>query len=562
MIHVMKKLPIGISDFKEIIKNDYYYIDKTLFIKELVDSSGLVLLIPRPRRFGKTLNLSMLKYFFEKTETNHSELFTATNIWHHDEYRKLQGTFPVISLTFKDIKESSWEIAYKKTITVIAQEFEHHFLALKGQLSEFQLGKYTSIMEERADQADYHNSLFFLTTLLHDVYNEQVIVLIDEYDAPIHAGYNNGFYKEIIEFMRSFLTSVLKDNNRLKRGILTGILRTTKEGIFSGLNNLKVCSLLDDSFQDKFGFTQSEVERYLNDFGYLNNLENVQQWYNGYTIGETTIYNPWSLLMYADHKGKLQPYWVNTSDNQIIKKLLTVSGSDVKIEMESLLSDVTITTAVDEAVIFPGIENNAQALWSLLLFSGYLTYSSCELKEGITYCNLRIPNKEVKTVYQSLIREIFQATLTLQTTKRFFQALTEGDVETFSHLLQEFVMTTMSFYDLPEKEAERSYHLFVLGLLVLLTDTHHVRSNRESGYGRYDIMLIPHDKNKLGIIIELKKVLSYNKETLETAAQQALEQINTKHYNLELKALGIKQIKALGIAFQGKQILVLEADLD
>lgn len=557
----MKKLSLGISDFKKLVEGNYYYVDKTLFIKELVDSSGEVILIPRPRRFGKTLNLSMLHYFFEKTTSNTEALFVNTAIWQQEDYKKFQGKYPVIFLTFKDVKEDNWEFAYKRMISAIAKEFERHFNAVKDHLTERQLNKYKAILDEQADQAAYHESLFLLTELLNKTYNEKVIILLDEYDAPIHSGYNSGYYDKSTAFMRSLLTSVLKDNKYLERGILTGILRTAKEGIFSGLNNLRVCSLLSTEFQDKFGFTQQEVTKLFQDYNLAAHLNAIQQWYNGYTFGTETIYNPWSLLMCIVEKGKLQPYWVNTSDNKIIKKLLTLSDIGVKTDLEVLLAGNTVTKVIDEAIIFPGIEHNDQALWSLFLFTGYLTFTSCNLDRKL-YCNLKIPNEEIKILYENFIQDIIQGLLKTTKVTTFLQALITGDVQAFSTLLQEFVINSMSFYDLPSNEPEKSYHLFVLGLLVYLADTYQVKSNRESGLGRYDIMLIPHDKNKHGILMEFKKVSADGKETLEIAAQRALEQIKNKHYAQELTSLGIKQAKAFGIAFQGKQVLVLNEDYD
>jgi hypothetical protein len=557
----MKKLPIGISDFKTVIHEDYYYIDKTLLIKEIVESSGSVLLIPRPRRFGKTLNLSMLKYFFEKTESDNSLFFTNTNIWHEESYRKLQGKYPVIFLTFKDIKETTWEKTFEHFKIIIANEFYRHSSTLLQNLSDFHRVQYQAILDKKAHEVSYSNSLLLLTELLHNHYQKKVIVLIDEYDTPIHASYVHKFYQEIIQFMRSLLTPVLKDNLYLERGILTGILRTAKEGIFSGLNNLNVCSLFDTTFQDKFGFTQSEVVQYLKDYNYLAHLNVVQEWYNGYTIGTIKVYNPWSLLMYGNKQGQLQPYWVNTSDNQIIKKILTGSDSEIKSDFELLLTEKTITKEVDEGIIFPGIEHNEQAIWSLLLFSGYLTYTSCTLERGKKVCNLIIPNEEVKTLYENFIHDIVQQTLKTAKVTALLQALRTGDIHIFETLLQEFVLNSMSMFDLPNNEPEKSYHLFVLGLLVLLSDTYQIKSNRESGYGRYDIMLIPHDKNRSGIIMEFKKVAVTGKETLELAAQRALEQISAKHYAQEMKTLRIKQIQAYGIAFQGKRVLVVASDL-
>lgn len=557
----MKKIPIGISDFKKIIEGDYYYVDKTLLIKELQESSGEVILIPRPRRFGKTLNLSMLKYFFEKTEVDTSVLFTNTEIWQHEEYKKLQGILPVIFLTFKDIKEDNWENAQAKLKAIISEQFKYHLPKLEKNLSQYDLSEYKALITMSADEVVFHRSLFFLSKLLYEAYNEKVLILIDEYDAPIHAGYGHGYYKEITQFMRSLLTSVLKDNSYLYRGVLTGILRTAKEGIFSGLNNLKVYSLLNTTFQDKFGFTQQEVVHLVSDCDLSAILSEVQQWYNGYTFGSIKLYNPWSLLMCMSERGAIQPYWVNTSDNHLIKKLLTLSDVEIKSDFELLLSGQAITKMVDETVIFPNIENNAQAFWSLLLFTGYLTYSSYKLELGKTYCNLIIPNEEIKLLYESFIQEIVNEMLKSPKATLFLKSLVSGDVKIFAALLHEFVLNSISVYDLPSNEPEKSYHLFVLGLLVTLAAMYQVKSNRESGYGRYDIMLIPYDKNKFAFIIEFKKASEYEHETLEAAAKRALEQITTKEYAAELRALGIKKIKALGISFQGKNILVLDQDV-
>lgn len=551
----MKKLPLGLSDFKTVIEDNYYYVDKSLLIKELLETPGQVILIPRPRRFGKTLNLSMLKYFFGISNTDNKHLFQNTYIGKEKKYMELQGQYPIIYLTFKDVKENNWESSYKKIREVIAKEFEHHLMTIQKNLSAHKLTEYMSIITKDADIEVYSRSLLDLTNLLSLHYNNQkVIILIDEYDAPIHAGFTHGFYNEIIQFMRSLLTSALKDNQYLEKGVLTGILRTAKEGIFSGLNNLSVYTLLDTEFEDKFGFTEQEVKQLLTDWEMRDQLPEIQAWYNGYKFGNITIYNPWSLLSCVSKKGTLKPYWLNTSDNQIIKKLISLASSEVKEELELLLNKKEIEKEITEAVIFPGIENNSKALWSLLLFSGYLTYSSCKLVIGKTYCNLTIPNQEIEILYKELITEVFERTLTSHKVNIMLRALTTGDMDTFQILLQEFLINSISMYDLPSNEPEKTYHLFVLGLLIFLSDQYQVKSNRESGLGRYDIMLIPKDITKLGIVIEFKKTAP--KETLEMAAQRALEQIKEKQYALELKNCGIKYIKLIGIAFEGKNIFV------
>ena len=517
----MKQLPLGLSDFKILIDDNYYYIDKSLLIKEIYETAGQVILLPRPRRFGKTLNLSMLKYFFEKTEKSHGYLFENTHIWKHNEYRQLQGQYPVIYLSFKDTKEVSWNEAYEKIIKVISAVFDYHSPSINSEILASQLVKYDAIKNGLADKSDYSESLKMLSELLFKSTGKRVIILIDEYDAPIHAGYTNNYYHEITSFMRSLLSATLKDNSCLERGILSGILRTAKEGLFSGLNNLLVYTILDTEFEDKFGFTQREVQQLLKDWDLEDQLPSIQTWYNGYQFGNTTVYNPWSLLSCVNKKGLLKPYWVNTSDNSLIKKLISSATNDVKEELEMLLHGEKVEKAISEAVIFPGIENNSNALWSLLLFSGYVTYKSCKLILGKTYCNLTIPNQEIRLLYHDLITEIFEETLTTSKVSILLQSLTSGDTHTFGILLQEFFINSISMYDLPATEPEKSYHLFVLGLLILLADHYQVKSNRESGLGRYDIMLIPKDVDKLGIIIEFKKA-TLPKESLELVAKKAL----------------------------------------
>jgi len=552
----MKKLPIGISDYKKLIENDYYYVDKTLFIKELWEEAGEIKLITRPRRFGKTLNLSTLRYFFERVDVDNSHLFSHTAIWHDLSFRELQGQFPVIFLTFKDVKEKSWESCYKKIREVIANEFERHFHILEQTIAPHNLKKYLNLLNEEAEEETYGTSLLFLTRLLHDHYKKRVIVLIDEYDAPIHEAYVNGYYPDVIRFFRSLMASVFKDNSYLERGLMTGILRAAREGIFSGLNNLQAYGITHTKFQDKFGFTQNEVKQLLNDQNILDKLPEIQAWYNGYSFGEATIYNPWSLNMYVHERGLLCSYWANTSDNQLIKKLLIYTVEDVKKDLESLLNGQIIEKEIDEAVIFPGIEHNPTAVWSLLLFTGYLTYTKQQTNaDGKKICLLTIPNKEIMVLYKSLIKAIIENTISESNAKMLLTALTTGDTKIFSELLQEFISNSMSVFDLPKNEQEKSYHLFILGLLVYLMDTYEIKSNRESGFGRYDIMLIPKDSNKLGIIMEFKK--AKDDETIEQAAYKALEQIKQKNYAQELKSRNVHHIKLMGIAFLGKKVLVV-----
>lgn len=569
----MKRLPIGVSDYKKMIEGDYYYVDKTLFIKEILEKGGEVTIIPRPRRFGKTLNLSMLHYFFERTDEDKSHLFSHTAIWKDEKSKEHFGQYPVIYLTFKAIKQLDWESCYEKITNVIAVEFSRHRYLIKNETEIDIANKFNAILNQTANQVAYEESLLFLSGLLYAYHKKQVIILIDEYDAPIHAAYLNGYYQKLVGFIRNLLTAALKDNNFLKFGVVTGILRAAKEGIFSGLNNPLVSTILSSEFQDKFGFTQDEVKSLLSDQGLLNMLADVKDWYDGYTFRDTQIYNPWSIISCAYQRGDLKTYWLNTSDNQLIKNVLIHAGEDVKSDLELLLVGQSIDKEVEEAVIIPGIERNSRAVWSLLLFTGYLTYSKQRLVEAVTIATLTIPNKEIKILYAQLIKDVFEQSLTSSHIQHLFQALTTGDSATFQTIFQDFIINSMSYWDLPENEAEKSYHLFVLGLLVLLHDSYEVSSNRDpadaswenfgaklgygglrSGYGRYDIMLIPRQPNKLGIVMEFKKVSE--KETLDKAADEALAQIKEKQYVAELRKRGIKSVQLIGIAFEGKKILV------
>ena len=553
----MKNLPIGISDFKKLIEKDCYYVDKTLLVKEVIESSADVLLLPRPRRFGKTLNMSMLKCFFEKTEKSNSYLFENTQIWQEETYRELQGQYPVIYLTFKDTKELTWQKTYESLVDLIAKEFRYHTSSINSDvIVEPELALYNNIKNGCATETNYKHSLSLLSELLFRSTGKRVIILIDEYDVPIHAGYVHGYYPEAISFIRSLLSAALKDNSYLEKGILTGILMVAKEGVFSELNNLSVYTILDAGFQDKFGFTEQEVQKLLQDYQLHTQAAEIQDWYNGYKFGHNTIYNPWSLLWCAANKGLIEPYWVNTSDNELIKNFLAKAGIGFKDDLELLLTGQSVEKVIEKKLVFSEIEADERALWTLLLFTGYLTYQKLELIEGYVHCDLVIPNKEIKFLYKDFLAFFLRIALKSSTSERLLLAIRTGDITTFSILLQEFVANSMSMYDLPAEAPERSYHLFMLGLLVLLSDEYQVKSNRESGYGRYDILLIPRDKTKFGYVIEFKKVIAAQ-ETLEDAAQRALEQIKVKQYVQELRDLGVTNIVLLGIGCKGKELLVI-----
>jgi hypothetical protein len=556
---LMKKLlPIGLSDFKELIDDQYYYVDKTLLIDELKRTAGKVILIPRPRRFGKTLNLSMLRYFYEKAETSNRYLFEQTEIWKLKHYHSVQGTFPVIYLSFKDCKMTSWEQAYEKLKKIIAEEFRRHADFLLPLLSPYDKKDYCAIMDQTGSPVAFGDSLYLLAKVLKHCYKKRVILLIDEYDTPMQSGYSNGYYSQVVDFVRTLLTAVLKDNPSLQRGILTGVLRAAKEGIFSGLNNLRVCSLLDKKYADKFGFTEQEVDELLRAYSIQTKSESIKQWYNGYRCGSILLFNPWSLLECIDHEGELRTYWGNTSDNALIKKILPLAQDETKYDLEELMRGGTVIHEINEGLVFPGIEQEPEAVWNLLFYAGYLTYRKRIIKEGSAFCVLAIPNQEVQAIYYKMISGLLEESLDTRKLTMLIHALEQGDSETLTQILDDYICSSFSSFDVPESEPEKSYHLFMLGLLVVLHGRYEVRSNRESGYGRYDIMLIPVDRTKPGIILEFKKVSKVLKETLETAAEKALSQIREKRYEQELRDLKVPSVIAFGIAFDGKRILVLK----
>lgn len=547
----LKQLPIGISDYKEIIEEHYLYIDKTLLIKDVCDS-GKVVLVPRPRRFGKTLNLSMLRYFFEASEQSNTHLFSDKKIWENPEYHALQGKFPVIYVTFKNIKEISWEVTYEKFAYTIYEEYARHKNVLfNDALETYEKDLYIRFLERKASQAELENSLQFLAKLLYKKYNKRVIILIDEYDVPIQSAYVHGYYTPAIEFEKGLLTAVLKDSQILEKGVVTGILTLAKAGIFSGLNNLDVYNLTNEGLSDKFGFTHDEVAKLLSQYGLQKEQEAIAAWYDGYTFGATRgMYNPWSVLKCVQKNGALEKYWANTSDNLLVKKLIACAPKSVKSELALLLENKNVEQTIVESITFPDLDQQTQLVWSLLLFTGYLTYTNYKLVAGAKVCSLAIPNKEVKYLYIELIQNIFNESVVGGQAEDLLQALTQGDAETFAELLQNFILNSMSAFDLPDNEPEKSYHLFILGLLVMLSDRYEVKSNRESGLGRYDIMLIPKDSSKPAIVMEFKKVTA--RQTLEAAAQNALDQIIEMKYIQELHQRGFTKIILYGVAFEGK----------
>ena len=554
-----RKIPIGISDFGKIIEEDFYYVDKSLFIKEIIDNGSESILFPRPRRFGKTLNLSMLRYFYEKSTDDTSSLFQHLNIWQQGEaYTQKQGRHPVIFLTFKDVKCNSWEDCEKHLKMGIREEYRRHdYLLERGIVKSPEKEEYKAILDLSADNTAYENSVKQLSTWLHQYHGQKTVILIDEYDTPIIGGYMGGYYEQIIGFMRNMLSGALKDNSHLEKGVLTGILRVAKESIFSGLNNLEVCSLLTPEFSICFGLLETEVATLLQDYEIESEMDTIRKWYNGYVFGDTIIYNPWSVLNYAKKwRNGFQPYWVNTSSNDLIREIISHSGALVKQDLETLIRGGTIKKEVEDNVVFAEIENSADTIWSFLLMSGYLKIVAKERRDKKLLGELKIPNLEVEYLFEEIIEGWFKRSIYNDHYQMMLKGLVSGDLETFEAIFRDFVVKSFSYFDTAHEEAEKVYHAFVLGLLLGLNHTHEVKSNRESGYGRYDVMLIPKDPMQFGIVIEFKKVNTVKKETLEEAAEAALTQIAQKRYTQELADRGIHSVIQLGIAFQGKEVFM------
>ena len=551
-----KKLPIGISDFKELVDSGCTYIDKTLLVKEVVEKGTKVALIPRMRRFGKTLNLSMLRYFFEKREENLSYLFKDLNIWKDEKYRKMQGQFPVIFISFKDVKYLSWEETFEAMRELISQEFQRHRYLIEGTtLFPEEKEDYQKIIRKEANQALLAVSLLRLTAWMHRYHQKTVIILIDEYDTPAHTAYVGKYYETFISFLRNWLSGGLKDNVHLERGVLTGILRIAKESIFSGLNNISTFTVMHETFSDKFGLLESEVVKLLEDYGLQSRLSEIREWYDGYHIGSCKgIYNPWSVLKCIEANGSLAPYWVNTSDNALMKQLLTQGSDDLKADMEALLKGEAIERKIEEGIIFSELEKSPSVIWSVLLYSGYLTIDAIPSYGAL--CQLRIPNIEVSELYKSVILDWFGKSINENKYKLLLSSLITGDIDTFSQIFREFLLSSVSIFDVPAEESEKIYHAFILGMLIGLKDKYEVRSNRESGLGRYDVMLIPKNLGDLGIIMEFKKISPFKKMDLETAVNSALKQIEEKHYAQEFLDRGINRILYLGLAFEGKNVLI------
>ncbi len=552
----MKKIALGNSDFKTLIEDDRYFVDKTLLIKEILEDSAHIILIPRPRRFGKTLNLSMIRYFVERCDEDRRHLFNNLLI-EKEEIMKKQGIYPTIYLTFKDEKHDKFEDFQMKLAFFVSEIYKKHYYLYESLTFQDDKNYFDKIINRASTKTELEMSLKNMSKYLYDYYGEKAIILIDEYDTPIQHSYFSGIYDETIGFMRNFLSNTLKDNIYLEKAVLTGILIVARESIFSGLNNLKVCTILKHAYSDKFGFTEYEIEKMLNYFDVVEEKEEFKKWYNGYIFGDTVIYNPWSVLCYLDDKNNgFMPYWVNTSENKIIKTILSKGSEGLKKSFEELLRGNTIETTIDENVIMADIEANENNIWSFLLLSGYLKVVGKRRENNKAYYTLSIPNIEVKFMYQKMIEEWQGESYIASEYNEMLKALINFDYEVFEEIFIDYVEKSLSYFDVSGEEPERVYHSFVLGMLVSLNNTHYVLSNRESGYGRYDVMVIPKDISRPGIIIEFKRARKTNKKAIEQLIEEAKTQIEEKKYETELLNRGITNIKKLVIVFKGKEVCV------
>ena len=545
---VKKKLPVGIDDFKEVIEDDYYFLDKSMLINELLDKKSKVTLLPRPRRFGKTLNMSMLNYFFSiEDRENNRKLFQGLNISKTDKM-EYAGEYPVIYISLKDIKVDSWEKCLEKIKDLIVQLYRKKYF-VREILKEYELEAFDKAIAGNISAAELENSLLNLSNMLERYHGQKVIILIDEYDTPLVTAHSQGYYDEAIFFFRNFLSAALKGNPYLEFSVLTGILRVAKESIFSGLNNLAVSTILDNDF-NHFGLTEDEVEELLKYYELEYELEDVKKWYNGYRFGKKLVYNPWSLINFAS-KNELNPYWVNTSDNSLIKELLDKNDSKVIDDLKAVFSGNEIEEVITENIIFSDLED-VDTIWSLMLFSGYLTYDRFEISEitGAKTYFLKIPNYEV----QSFFKNTFIKEYSHGKTAMYFKMLEDlykGDVKKFEYKFKELYLSAISYHD--SGDSEKYYHHFMLGLLLTLGDKYIVTSNRESGYGRYDIALEPKDKKNFGLIFEFK---IGDKNSIHEKAEEALVQINEKKYDVAMKNNGVSKVIKIGMAFSGKDVAI------
>lgn len=546
-----RSLPIGVSDFK-LATTGYYYVDKTLMIRDFLDKKPMVSLFTRPRRFGKTLNMDMLRVFFEKTNEDTSVYFKDKQIWQcGDYYTKHQGQYPVIFLTFKDVKSMTWEETFQKIRRLISLEFiRHNELETSSVLTAYEKEQYHLLAGDSGDEVDCQMGLQLLSLLLHKHYGRECIIIIDEYDTPIQQGHTCNFYPEIVNFMRNFFSGGLKDNPHLAFGFLTGILRVAKESIFSGMNNLKTYSILDDGYSSYFGFTEKEVKDMLRYYGKDDKYNELSEWYDGYRFGNTEIFNPWSVINYISDNCFPKAFWQSTGSNEIIGEIIQAATPEITKDLYKLLCGEKIAAYIDTGVIYPEVQNNPYSIYSFLLVAGYLKVANIyPQSDGNFMCDVAIPNKEITFVYE---KEVLNRTNQNSLAISISQAIFSKDTQKLQALLEDFMVKSISSID---GANEGFYHGMMLGLCAILGNRYKIRSNRESGLGRFDIQLMPLTKGMPGFIFEFKHTKDEHTD-LSALADSALQQIETKKYDTELRDNGVNSIISIGIAFRGKSAVV------
>ena len=547
-----KPLPMGVSDFRDACSN-YYYVDKTMLIRDFLDERAKVSLFTRPRRFGKTLNMDMLRVFFERTEENTSVYFKNKKIWRCGEiYTRHQGRYPVIFLTFKDVKCLNWEDTFQKIRKLISLEFMRHSeLETSEALNIYEKQQYRRIAGDTADEMDYQMGLQLLSLLLHKHWGQETVIIIDEYDTPIQQGHSCGFYEKIVNFMRNFFSGGLKDNPHLEFGFLTGILRVAKESIFSGLNNLKINSILDNRYSEYFGFTANEVKEMAEYYGTPERYQELCDWYDGYRFGDTDIFNPWSVIGYFNNDCQPKAFWQSTGSNDIIREILAAATPDIMERLKMLMQGESFLTHIDTGVIYPQIRQDPSSVYSFLLVAGYLKAVSCSQTYGEDYmCEVALPNKEISFVYSKEILSQLEVIIPRSDAVAIQEAIYRMDADTLQSTLERFLIQSVSFHDVAN---ETFYHGLILGMCAITDNSYQIMSNREAGEGRFDIQMIPVNQQLPGILIELKAEKNCTEQQLERLAQAALRQINERKYTTDLQAMKAASIIKIGIAFSGKK---------
>ncbi|MCI6537020.1 AAA family ATPase [uncultured Eubacterium sp.] len=559
-----RRIAIGIQRFDTLRENNYFYIDKTDFIREWWEAGDAVTLITRPRRFGKTLNMSMVEQFFSQTYAEREDLFQGLKIWQEDHYQKLQGTYPVISVSFANVKDDSYANAYRKICQLISDIYARHSYLLKSELLQESDRMYFRSVRVGMDEATASMALYKLSDYMYRYYGRNVIILLDEYDTPMQEAYVGGFWPELTNFIRNLLNATFKTNPWLERALLTGITRVSNESIFSDLNHLKVVTTTSEEYADSFGFSEAEVFAAMDEYGYTQK-EEIKRWYDGFAFGsQKDIYNPWSILNYLD-TGKVAPYWANTSSNHLVGKLIQEGSREIKISFERLLNGKSIRTTVEEQIAYEQLDMSERAVWSLLLASGYMKVLSYEkydpMGESLPEYELTLTNLEVRLMFRNMVTQWFSQAESDY--NDFLKALLLGDVDAMNEYMNRVALVTFSSFDTGKhpsvkSEPERFYHGFVLGLMVNLQDRYYITSNRESGFGRYDILLEPKHTSDDAIIIEFKVQNIRREKNLEDTLRCALQQIEEKKYDTELLKKGIspKRIRKYGFAFFGKEVLI------